>query len=480
VTGIPIQFPEIRPQVIQGGGAPDPYAQILQALMQGGQIGAQGYQASQDRKQRASISSAELQQRQQEFELRKMAMQMELADKKRELEGQKAQGNALKELLPYLIQTGQMSPAAMGGGMQQQGMAAPQPTGLPSVGLTPQLSAPMAPGVSQSPMQAFHGVTQGLPAETVPSFVQHFAGLATQAQGKAERLKQIDSAAKQSSNPEGARAILTFAEIGPSVPKEALKTLFPQLFPEGSGVDPAALNAATTMFRTGNFTWGQARRQAGIAQLPNIPDDVRFQPFPTRPRQDQLKAGGQLTVMQAAAPVLDAYSESKSPGPLTSFVKGGKAGGWRELLSNPTLAPADKQFLQAGRQFTDAWVRVVSGAQTNEQEYGRFLSTIIESFGDDASTRQQKRNMRQLMIQAVSDIAGGAVTPTQAIDRALNLDWAPERRRFLQQEREKAAKYETDIKAGKIKLDTSTPAPGSPEDLEDQLAEIRAALARQP
>lgn len=428
----------------------------------------QAFLAAQQQRGADSRSSSELEQRKQEFELHKRKLDMELNAQRIALEQARAQGTAAKVLLPHLVQ--------MGGANQL--LQLPQMQGTPPMAPgAPQL--PVLPQQVSGPMDALAKVSQGLPAEAVPEFTKQFSGLAERAQGKADRLAGIERAVgaitDESKRP-GARALLTFAELGANLPKEVQAQLFPQLFPQDGSVDPQSLNAATTMFRTGAFSWGQARRQAGLKQVPGIPDDVKFQPFPTRPRQDQLKAGAQLDVMVASKSVLDEYSTRKPPGILVSWIKGGKAGGWRELLGNPALSAQDRQFLQSARQFTDAWVRVVSGAQTNEQEYGRFIAAITEAAGDDEQTRAQKRNMRAIMTQAVADIAGGAVTPTQAIDRALKMDWTPEQKRFLTEERTKAVKYEADLKAGRVKIDTSAPSPDSPDDFEDQMARIISAI----
>lgn len=455
-------LPNVSPQVIATGGAPDPVQGFLQALLGGANLGSG---IRQDREHLAL-------QRQQEERIAREQERLARENETR-IANARAEGNALRAL----ILGGQQQPM----GVEQQGFDV-----MGGMGPAPSASAP-ASGAPAGPMGALARVLPDVPAENVTSFVQNSRNVLTDQQtyaDKQRRFADIENAVgtiKDESKRPGARALLTFAEAGANLPSQVQAQLWPELFPPEGGIDPAAMNAATTLFRTGVFTWGQARRQAGLQSVKGIPDDVKFEPFPTRPRQDQLKAGAQLDVMVAAKPVLDEYSTRKAPGPLASFVKGGKPGGWRELLSNPLLSPQDKQFLQGARQFTDAWVRVVSGAQTNEQEYGRFIAAITEAFGDDTQTRQQKRNMRGVMVQAVSDIAGGAVTPTQAIDRALKLEWTPEQKKFLFEERRKAERYESDLKKGKASIDTSSPAPGTPEDLQDQLDEIRRALqSREP
>lgn len=473
---IPLQLPQINPGIGGSGIAPqnplgDAGAAFVQAL-----LASQGNSLRRTEEQgRNSRSSVEAGLEQGRLAIQKAEMDFRIAQEKTKQQNAKVQGDALKQLLPVFLQ--------MGGGAQMFGQqGAPGPTmGQGDQGAAPQPS--VAPTSPPAPMAAFAGAVQQLPSEVVPGFVNDYSKLATDAQGKADRLQAIErsvSAIKDPAQQQGARALLTFAELGANLPKELQATIFPQLFPKGEAVDPQAMNAASTLFKTGLFTWGQARRQAGVPSMPGVPDDVKFNPFPTRPRQDQFKAGAMLSVMQSATPIIDKYSQKQAPGPLASWIKGGGKGSFRELLGNPLLSVEDRAFVQASRQFADAWAYVISGAATADAQFARIFGSITENFGDDPGTRQQKRNMRQIMLQSISDIAGGTVTPTQVLDRTLKLDWSPELKKFLQEERGKAAKYETEVKAGKTSINTTTPAPTTPEDFEEQMAEIIAAMRRDP
>lgn len=469
---IPLQLPQINPGIGGSGIAPqnplgDAGAAFIQAL-----LASQGNTARREEERgRNSRSSVEAELEKGRQAIQKAEVDFRIAQEKTKQANAKTEGETLKQLLPMFLQ--------MGGGAQMFGQqGAPGPMLGAEGGPQPAVAPPGQP----APMASFSGAVQQLPSELVPGFVQNYSKLATDAQGKADRLASIErsvAAIKDPAQQQGARALLTFAELGANLPKELQATIFPQLFPKGA-VDPQAMNAASTLFKTGLFTWGQARRQAGVAQIPGVPDDVKFNPFPTRPRQDQFKAGAMLSVMQAATPIMDKYSIEKAPGALTSWAKGGGKGSFRELLTNPLLSSEDRAFVQSARQFADAWAYVISGAATADAQFARIFGSITESFGDDAATRQQKRNMRQIMLQSISDIAGGTVTPTQVLDRTLKLDWSPDLKKFLQEERGKAAKHETSVKAGKVPIDVSSPAPTTPEDFEEQLAEIMAAMRRDP
>jgi hypothetical protein len=215
--------------------------------------------------------------------------------------------------------------------------------------------------------------------------------------------------------------------------------------------------------------------------MDGIPDDVKYVAptlkFERRPTEQQNKASAQLTVMQSAAPILDAYSQKQAPGYVTSFLKSAKTSTFAELIANPLLKEEDRQFLQAGRQFVDAWTRAVSGAQTNETEFARILKSTIETVGDDPNTREQKRNMRSQMILAVQDISSGTMTRGQVFDRLLRQNWNKDQMAILRDAQKKAMKFEADMKMGKVQIDPTSPPPSSPEQLQDNIAEIAAALA---
>jgi hypothetical protein len=483
---IPLSFGQIsQPQVIQGGGAPAIEDIILQTLLQGMQQGQSAYQFAQQQK----IAQGQLDIARQQAEAQTREQEMKVANAR-------ALGRALQSLLIGPAATS--TPQPMGG----PGQMMPDPSSaLGSPGAMPWEMAPsfgasvpttdMQPGgqagvPSSAPFGQMGAIAQTLPPEMVPAFAEQARAAIMDREKLQEQVRRRDAieTAINSMEPakqKGARAVLTFAEAGANLPKEMQQQLWPELFPADKLIDPQAMNAATTLFRTGVFTWGQARRQAGVPSLEGIPDDVKYVApsfrYERKPTEQQNKARAQLTLMQSNAPILDAYSMEQAPGWLVSIFKGQVKSGWFETGANAigAVSERDQQFLASARQFVDAWVRAVSGAQTNEQEFGRILRATIETKGDSEGTRQQKRNMRNMMMVAVEDIARGGtnITRESIVDRVLSLDWGAEQKKVLQEYKAKARKYDQDISKQRDLLEASGVTPGTSEDLEEQMAQLR-------
>jgi hypothetical protein len=349
---------------------------------------------------------------------------------------------------------------------------------MPSVGMQ-----------NAGPMGQLAGAVQGAPAGAVKgiaSSAEPLMKMAEQSARDAAEIADINRAvgSVDPSKQSGYRALLMSAKLGANLPAQVQQQLFPELFPQDGSVDPQVINAGTALFKTGVFSWGQVRRQLGIPKMDGIPDDVKYVAptlkFERRPTEQQNKASAQLQLMQSTVPIIDAYSIDQAPGVVSSYLLNSKPGGVQELFANSLISDKDRQFVSATRQFGDAWVRAVSGAQTNEQEFARILRASFEMAGDDPNTRQQKRNMRAQMVQAVADIAAGTNSRTQVMDRLLGLNWSKEQRKMLEDYKKRAARYEADIKAGKVQVDATSPAPGNANELQEQLDEIRAALSQMP
>lgn len=349
------------------------------------------------------------------------------------------------------------------------------------------------PPVNAGPMGALSNVVRGATGASpgsIASLVDTALPVLQLQQGfqqKADQLARIDAAVnsiKDESKRPGARAILTFSELRGNIGEREIQGLFPEYLGAESGVDPQQLNAATTLFKTGAFTWGQARRQAGMEAIEGVPDEIRFQRWnpnagrsgvTLRPRQDQTKASAMLGVMHTAAPFMDATSLAGGTGVLASWLRGQGSYATKsisQLIGNPAVSEGEQQFLVSARNFVDSWVRVVSGAQTNEQEYQRFILSVAEFAGDAPSTRQLKRNMRQVMMQAVEDVSQGRVTSrAELFTRQQNLNWTPGQRRILEDYRGRAIQYDRARAAGQVTGDDL-----NTDDLEDFAAQVNAAL----
>lgn len=122
--GISFQPQQVNPQVLQGGGAPDFATSLLQAIMQGQGIGAQGYGQAQQEKGMNSRSSAEMDVRKQELALQQKHYDLLIAQTKHQQEIANQQGEAtqlfLKTLMPHLASTGQLQGMLPPGGQGQQ------------------------------------------------------------------------------------------------------------------------------------------------------------------------------------------------------------------------------------------------------------------------------------------------------------------------------------------------------------------------
>jgi hypothetical protein len=176
---IPISFPDLgRQNVVTGTGAPDPFKQIMMALLQGAQLG----QAQSEERGRNSRSSADL-------ALEQKKLDIVLADKKIAAIQAKTEGEAAKNLIPAMIQRGGLqSPQQQGAQQPQQGIG--QPMGLPDIGLT--ASGPTR--ASQSPQETFNRIVAGLPPEMVGGFMQKYGPMVAQQQAKLDQEAAFDEA----------------------------------------------------------------------------------------------------------------------------------------------------------------------------------------------------------------------------------------------------------------------------------------------
>lgn len=181
---IPIQFPTLGSGqgVTTGTGAPDPYQQLVTAILQGAQLG----QAANEERGRNSRSSEAL-------ALEQKKLDLILADKKTEQIRAKTEGEALLQVLPVLIQGG-----ALNGMMGQQGQqmapqapqGAPGPSGMPGIGVTP--SVPVRGG--QGPQARFNEIVAGLPPEFVGGFVAKYGSMVQEQQAKLDQEAAFDEA----------------------------------------------------------------------------------------------------------------------------------------------------------------------------------------------------------------------------------------------------------------------------------------------
>ena len=186
--------------------------------------------------------------------------------------------------------------------------------------------------------------------------------------------------------------------------------------------DPGRVAQARALWETGNMTWEQAAGTAGI-NPGTIPPDSFYTP---------LTSGSSAQGGEAARRASSFFRQmSVSNGLINSIVA--ETGGISFLASmqrqtgsatldailNQVVDPKQRQLVNAHRSFGDAYRFFVSGQQSSDREALRMLNTVAEQVNDDEGTIQQKRLMRNVMLQAAQDAAAGALDPVQAANRVL-------------------------------------------------------------
>jgi hypothetical protein len=407
----PLQFtsPQINPQVVSGGGAPDPYAQLLQAILSGAELGQRGV----EERGRESRSSTELALRAKEIDFR-------IAQQKTEQANAKLQGEALKQLLPVFLQ--------MGGGAQlmgQGGQGSPQPMGGPNPGQAPMGVTPTA-APQQDPMQAFSSAVQNLPPEAVQGFVQSAGPMAQNAQRKrdqqaalaeAERLTRGLLTPEQRDQMSVARLL---AEAG--APDEIVQSMLPkaqidlaQAQEEIRGMRDhrAAARLATDKL----VSLGLVAPPSGVTEyvvdnaptlLANYVADVRRDARAAareRASADQTAAKGALegTALEIAAMNPD-WTPAQIKGALraTPAYRGFADG----VLAKAALeAPKNARSLTAPKNETEARIRVVYGPARAA------LATVnaMDAKGQSLGTLARLAQIDELQVGAGGAAAGGAL-----------------------------------------------------------------------
>jgi hypothetical protein len=494
MTGIPLQLPNVgQPQVIQGGGTPDPYATILAALMQGMEQGQSAYQFQQQMKLRQG--QMELDRQQEERIARETDMKRTVAT---------ATGEGIRAVL-----ANQTLPTPAVGGLVPsmpglplttegpEGMSTQMAGTVPGLGGIPGASPTMGAMPSSDPFAALNSVLPYLPPQAVGPVVEAVRGPLLdrgKAQEQLARKNQIQSTIDSlpTEKQKGARALLTYAEAGANLPKEVQQSLWPELFPPDKLIDPAVLNAGISMFRTGAATWGQVRREFGIPSNGQIPDDVKFTPpslllANMRQGKAMSQAANFLTQMQTADPIIDGLIQQTGGLSFLGQLKkeGSTSGGnkgifqtIRDMAVNKMISAEQQQLVTQMQNFSNAWRFAISGASSSDKEFVQILNASTEAVGDAPETKRLKSQMRKVMIQGVADIANGVRTPTQVLDNALRLNFSPEQKAWLMRERGVAAKFERDLEGDVAPFPITDDPPSSPDDFTSQQEELQALLRR--
>ena len=90
-----------------------------------------------------------------------------------------------------------------------------------------------------------------------------------------------------------------------------------------------------------------------------------------------------------------------------------------DAFVNKISSEGQQRLVNAHRIFGDAYRFFVSGQQSSAVEALRILNTVAVQFGDNQQVIDQKRLMRETMIQAATDASQGLFSPLQAAEAVL-------------------------------------------------------------
>lgn len=409
-------------QVVQDPNQQDALTALMKAFAQGSELGVRGLEEA----GRNSRSSAENELQKARLMLDGKKLDLEMADKKIALERAKAEGEALKQWLPHAIATGQMAPP-----QQQAQQPQPVPQGAPQG--VPQ-AAPL------SPMQGLEAVVSQMAPEYRMGFSDKVRPYAEEAQKAYEAARAEEAAVAER------KRIVTNAVAGmPEAVREKagrmLELGFLKL--DKNIADPLIqeLWGPTWTSEEVNSLVGFATKMSSATGTPiplgklgalfgkQVPAELRDAQFVApkeewRPTVQQNVASAQFKVMGGAYKFLQEASQIGNPGAIASLLKNVKAGSFGEAVLNQVLpdqlfSKADKEYLQSLRVFVDSYVRVVSGAQVNADEFARFMLSLGEGAGDPPEVRQRKSRARTAIMGAIYDISQQKIAGTQSLDNLL-------------------------------------------------------------
>ena len=221
--------------------------------------------------------------------------------------------------------------------------------------------------------------------------------------------------------------------------------------------DPSRVARAQSLWMTGNVTWGQARRTAGLAPG-GIPDNEIFDPTKATAAagtggEAARKAGTFARIMQTSGARINALEEST--GGITSLasIQRQTKSAILDVVINRFLSPEQQQLVNSHRQFGDAFRFFVSGQQSSDREALRILNSVAGQAGDAPETLRQKRLMRNVMTQMALDASAGILTPVEAMDEIIEqarlVGMSPRAMSIFREQREDAVRFQTNRAAGR-------------------------------
>jgi len=288
------------------------------------------------------------------------------------------------------------------------------------------------------------------PAVAIPQFAslsQDIRAQLIKQRETREAATMVDRAIAARTDPaerESLQQYVAFKNGGVDLPVAAQQALFPKLFPQG--VDPQIATAMLRFGVAGGLTWGQIRSQFGQASMPGgIPDDFRF-PITTgagaqKQTERQMVAQFHYNGMAFSGPLIDklvygyvddqgnqhagsgglsepalikrAFDQATASGnTVTQFI-----GVLGQIGGNRLLSPEQRQLIDATNKFSNSLRYLMTGAQSNAQEFQIILNSISEWQTDDPATKAQKAAYRQVMTEAARQLAEGRTTREAAASR---------------------------------------------------------------
>ena len=159
----------------------------------------------------------------------------------------------------------------------------------------------------------------------------------------------------------------------------------------------------------GNSVFFQPERGGGKpAIIPNV------RPKPEAMGQGESTAATFADRMMQSAPTLDKLS----PPSIARTAMGGTPG-----FGNVMLAPENRQFMQAERNFIMAVLRKESGAVISADEYEQARKLYIPIAGDDPETLRMKKEARDSAIAGMARSAGPSYKPSTSQGSASSGGW---------------------------------------------------------
>jgi hypothetical protein len=125
---------------------------------------------------------------------------------------------------------------------------------------------------------------------------------------------------------------------------------------------------------------------------------------PEKPTEAEAKAATFFQQMDAASTYVDSVERSFDPSRLSSQIDIRLAGG----ATNPLSSAEAQKYRQAQEQWSEAFLRVKTGAAATQDEVDRNIRTFFPQIGDSKAVVDQKRQARKKAEQDVRAMGGTA------------------------------------------------------------------------